>query len=51
MVDLQYIYHSCFAAVSAECVVVYDYWRDPDGRLQSLLQQAEGQGRGILPFP
>ena len=47
MVELHYIYHSCFAAVAEGCVVVYDYWRDPDERLQPLLRQAEGEGRAV----
>lgn len=38
--ELHYIYHSCFAAEEEDCLIVYDYWRDPDGRLQGLLNAA-----------
>lgn len=35
--ELHYIDHSCFVAEEEDCLIVYDYWRDPDGRLDALL--------------
>lgn len=40
---LHYIYHSCFVAEEADCLIVFDYWRDPDGRLAELLCRSEGR--------
>lgn len=40
---IEYIYHSCFAVVGKACMVVYDYWRDPAGRLHALLEEWEGK--------
>ena len=41
--QLHYIDHSCFAAEEEDCLIVYDYWRDPAGRLASLLKQNNGR--------
>lgn len=41
MIRIEYIYHSCFAVSSAEFMIVYDYWRDPTGRLHALLHEWE----------
>jgi len=38
---LHYIYHSCFALIDEDIVVIYDYWKDPDGRLPKFLDEAE----------
>lgn len=38
---LHYIYHSCFAAEEEDCLIVFDWWRDPEGRLAALLHEAE----------
>lgn len=43
MIDIDYIYHSCFAVRNGECMIVYDYWRDPSGLLHDLLRQWEGR--------
>lgn len=42
MVQTTYIYHSCFAVHNGACMIVYDYWCDPQGRLHSLLHEWEG---------
>lgn len=44
---LEYIYHSCFAIVEDDLLLVYDYWRDPDGRLRHLLDDAEQSGKSV----
>lgn len=44
---LIYIYHSCFAAVEDDCLIVYDYWRNPEGRLQGLLEEAERDEKSV----
>ena len=41
MIHIDYIYHSCFAVRNGECMIVYDYWRDPSGLLHDLLRQWE----------
>lgn len=38
--DLVYIHHSCYALVDECFMLVFDYWQDPDGKLQHLLSQA-----------
>lgn len=38
--ELVYIHHSCFVAVESDYMIVYDYWLDPDGKLQQLLDNA-----------
>lgn len=43
MMHIDYIYHSCFAVRNGECMIVYDYWRDPSGLLHSLLEEWEGR--------
>ncbi len=45
---LHYIYHSCFAVEEEECLMVYDYWRDPAGRLAALLAEAEGREKEVF---
>ena len=37
--QLHYIHHSCFAAEEDDCLIVYDYWLDPHGTLQTLLRR------------
>lgn len=37
---LHYIYHSCFVWEGEEFLLVYDYWKDPEGRLRALLEAA-----------
>lgn len=44
---LQYIHHSCFALVEDGLLLVYDYWRDPDGRLRPLLDEAGRSGKSV----
>lgn len=44
---LHYIFHSCFVAESVDFLIVYDFWRDPDGRLQVLLDQAIARGAEV----
>lgn len=41
MTRIEYIYHSCFAVVGETCLIVYDYWRDPSGRLHELLGECD----------
>lgn len=41
--NIIYIYHSCYAVEGGGCLIVYDYWRDPSGRLHSLLRDWEGR--------
>ena len=44
---LEYIFHSCFAVVEADYLLVYDYWQDPEGRLQGLLDEALAQEKEV----
>lgn len=44
---LHYIYHSCFALSEDDLLVVYDYWRDPDGRLPQFLDEAEREQKAV----
>lgn len=44
---LQYIYHSCFVWEDADFLLVYDYWKDPEGRLRALL---DGAGERAVYF-
>ena len=41
MMQIDYIYHSCFAVRNEDCMIVYDYWRDPAGLLHHLLCEWE----------
>ncbi len=41
--QLHYIRHSCFVAEEEDCLIVFDYWRDPQGELKLLLDNAEGK--------
>ena len=43
MLQIDYIHHSCFAVSNEECMIVYDYWQDPSGRLHALLHEREGK--------
>ena len=38
--QLHYIYHSCFVAEEEDCLIVFDYWRDPQRLLATLLDGA-----------
>jgi len=44
---LTYIHHSCFAYSDPSFLLVYDYWRDPKGRLQPLLDEALAQKKAV----
>ncbi len=44
---LHYIHHSCFALAEREFLIVYDYWKDPKGRLKPLLTEAEEAGKEV----
>ena len=44
---LHYIYHSCFVYSDADLLIVYDYWRDPDGRLPKFLEEAEREEKEV----
>ena len=41
--QLHFIHHSCFAAEEDDCLMVFDYWQDPGGRLAALLEAAAGK--------
>ena len=41
--QLHYIHHSCFAAEEEDCLIVFDYWLDPDGLLHRLLDNAHSK--------
>ncbi len=41
--QLHYIHHSCFVAEEEDCLLVFDYWQDPQGLLRSLLDSAGGR--------
>ena len=45
--EIEYIYHSCFCVVDEGFMIVYDYWKDPAGRLAALLQEAEEASREV----
>ena len=40
MLHIEYIHHSCFAVRGEGFLLVYDWWRDPTGRLGALLRAA-----------
>jgi hypothetical protein len=40
VLQIDYIYHSCFAVRGEGFLLVYDWWRDPSGRLAELLREA-----------
>ncbi|MCQ2294420.1 MAG: MBL fold metallo-hydrolase [Bacteroidales bacterium] len=44
---LHYIYHSCFAVEDSACLIIYDYWKDPEGELQQMLDAAEDKGQAV----
>ena len=44
---LHYIYHSCFVYSDPDLLIVYDYWRDPDGRLPKFLEEAERDEKAV----
>jgi L-ascorbate metabolism protein UlaG (beta-lactamase superfamily) len=44
---LHYIYHSCFVYSEADLLIVYDYWRDPDGLLPKFLEEAEREEKEV----
>ena len=37
---ITYIYHSCFVLRGPDFLVVYDYWKDPEGLLHSMLEES-----------
>lgn len=41
--QLHYIHHSCFVAEEETCLLVFDYWKDPQGQLRALLDHADGK--------
>ena len=44
---LHYIYHSCFVYSDADLLIVYDYWRDPNGILPKFLEEAERDEKAV----
>ena len=44
---LHYIHHSCFAYSDADLLIVYDYWRDPEGLLPKFLEEAERDEKAV----
>lgn len=46
--ELHYIHHSCFGAEAEGCLVVYDYWQDPEGLLPPLLDKAQERGAEVF---
>ena len=44
---LHYIHHSCFAYSSNDLLIVYDYWRDPEGLLPKFLEEAERDEKAV----
>ena len=44
---LHYIYHSCFVYSEADMLIVYDYWRDPEGLLPKFLEEAEREEKAV----
>lgn len=43
MIELTYIFHSGFALVADECVIVFDYWMDPSGVVKRTLEENAGK--------
>ncbi len=43
MIELTYIFHSGFALVAEECVIVFDYWMDPNGVIKRTLRENTGK--------
>lgn len=43
MIELTYIFHSGFALVAEECVIVFDYWMDPSGVVKRTLRENTGK--------
>ena len=41
--QLHYIHHSCFAAEEEDCLIVFDYWLDPERLLHRLLDNAHSK--------
>ena len=44
---LHYIHHSCFAYSDTDLLIVYDYWRDPEGLLPKFLEEAERDEKAV----
>lgn len=44
---LHYIYHSCFVYSETDLLIVYDYWRDPEGLLPKFLEEAEREEKAV----
>ncbi len=44
---LTYIYHSCFALSEEAFLIVYDFWQDPHGRLNKLLEESIQQEKEV----
>ncbi len=43
MMELTYIHHSCYLAEDDQCILVFDYWQDPQGMLHQRLQSSTKQ--------
>lgn len=41
MTSIHYIFHSCYVAEDEQCMLVFDYWKDPEQRLKNLLRNNE----------
>ncbi|MDO4158848.1 MAG: MBL fold metallo-hydrolase [Prevotellaceae bacterium] len=37
MMNLTYIFHSCFMLETNQCIIVFDYWKDPEGVISKCL--------------
>lgn len=46
--EIRYIYHSCFMVETDDAIVVFDYWKDPNGRLIEHLQKSGKQVYAIV---
>ena len=44
---LHYIHHSCFVYSDTDLLIVYDYWRDPEGLLPKFLEEAEREEKAV----
>ena len=47
MVNITYIYHSCFVVSTDDCLLVYDYWHDPENLLPAFLDEAEREEKAV----
>ena len=44
---LHYIHHSCFVYSDDDLLIIYDYWRDPEGLLPKFLEEAERDEKAV----